>query len=212
MTTQQQSPIQMERSKIQRLIDLTTRSFRRERNDLVDDELIFAIRSGDQKSLGELFQRHHTSLVDFLARMGADDPEDVVQDMFLTMRRKLESYEARGESAGKFLRKIAYNNFRTSRRGTNRRRLDDVSLGGFADDRSTITGKISRADLLEHAMKFLSPENRELLVLWSEKFSAAEIAEMRSSTVGAVNTALNRARNSLKAKQAEMAKVAAAHE
>lgn len=194
----------MPTSAIKRLIDWSTRTFRRNRTSVEDDALVSALQAGDTRSLGELYERHWAMLVRFLDRVGCTESEDVVQQLFLQLPKKLQGYAPRGESLDKWLRRAAFNMYRTHRRGVARQRLDDVSMDGMADGASSVSAKITRTDLVEHLLKFLSADDREMLVMDEEGFSTKDIAEAHGMKPGAVRTRLSRARARLRAKEAEV--------
>ena len=68
--------------------------------DVTDEALMRAVRDGDVARLGELFERHHRSVFDFLVRMTGDraSAEDMVQDVFVRMLK----YRATFRDDGRF--------------------------------------------------------------------------------------------------------------
>ncbi len=66
-----------------------------------DEDLLFAISTGDRNSLRELYKRHAPWLMVRLSRRGADGSlaEEVVQDTFLAVWRNSRSYSGTGEVA-----------------------------------------------------------------------------------------------------------------
>ena len=67
---------------------------------MTDEALMRAVRDGDVARLGELFERHHRSVFDFLVRMTGDraSAEDMVQDVFVRMLK----YRATFRDDGRF--------------------------------------------------------------------------------------------------------------
>jgi RNA polymerase sigma-70 factor (ECF subfamily) len=74
-----------------------------------DADLVARCRSGDLSAFGEIYRLHATRLYNLAYRMvGRDAAEDLVQDMFLTAFRKLDSFK--GESAlGTWLYRLGMN-------------------------------------------------------------------------------------------------------
>lgn len=186
------------------IIDWSTRTFRRERSNTADRDLVAAALEGDSRSLGEIWERHHAMLVQFLDRLGCTESEDLVQELFLKLRSKLPDFGNEGGSLEKWLRRMAYYMYLTHRRGVGRRRIDDVSLGGLAGGVSSVSAKVARADQLDRLLHLLEPEQRELLVLSSEGFSGKELAEMYKTTPANIRVRVHRAREALTKRAGEL--------
>lgn len=164
----------------------------------VDDaHLVAAARWGDLEAFEILVQRHRVRAYRIALRMLGDreDAEDAVQEAFLLAWQRLERF--RGESAFvTWLYRIVVNVCLTER---SKRRpavaLDEVGEPAAA---ATVEEQVStreRLDEVIQAIGELSGEQRAALVLRElEGLSYEEIAEVLSTTVGAVKGRIHRAR------------------
>jgi len=134
------------------------------------------------------------------------DAEDLVQDTFLRAYRAFESFELRNHGAKPWLLKILHNTFYT-RAGRESRQpslIEDPTFDEFASDGPESAGAQLSADSvdweqfdeeLKAAVGELSPEYREVLLLWAlEELSYKEIAEVCGVALGTVMSRLYRAR------------------
>lgn len=91
---------------------------------LSDAALLAACALGDQAALGTLFDRHHTAVYRFIARLSQADPadlDDLVQNTFLTVQRSARRYEGRS-AVRTWILGIAANTARREARSRGRRR------------------------------------------------------------------------------------------
>jgi len=75
-----------------------------------DEDLVLAVRRGDQRAFGALYVRHHRDVLTVVTKhLGAGpDREDVIQEVFLQLYRALPSF--RGDaSLSTFLHRITMN-------------------------------------------------------------------------------------------------------
>jgi len=147
----------------------------------------------------------------------ADDAEEVVQDVFLTLVRKIDSFEGRA-ALGTWLYRVATNAALIKRRG--KRAEVEVSLethlpafkaDGHRDgDRAFLLSDWSTTpeakllsgearEVLEEALESLPAHYRAVLVLRDvEELSNEEAAEALSESVATVKSRLHRARMALR--------------
>ena len=66
---------------------------------LQDEELVQAYRDGDPSAFEALFERHRSRVFHFVLRMIGNraEAEEVFQDIFLRVHRKLDRYESQGQ-------------------------------------------------------------------------------------------------------------------
>jgi RNA polymerase sigma factor (sigma-70 family) len=156
-----------------------------------------AVRNGDIAKLGILFERHHRSLFDFLARMtgSASAAEDLVQDVFVRVLK----YRATWRGEGRFetwLFRIA----RNARADYFRNRTADSSIDEAADHHSwgPLPGDALARDRdvarLQRALMLLREDKRELIVLARYRNMKLEaIADLLGIEVGTVKVRIHRA-------------------
>jgi RNA polymerase sigma-70 factor (ECF subfamily) len=156
--------------------------------------------SGDAHAFERLYRRHVTRIHNLVRRMnGADDSEEVTQDVFVRAWEKLGTF--RGESAfSTWLHRLAVNVILTHReaRGLRRNR--------FSEDEQLLTSATARRTTpeaamdLEHALSRLPDGAREVFVLHDvEGYRHDEIASMLGLATGTSKSQLHRARMALRA-------------
>jgi RNA polymerase sigma-70 factor (ECF subfamily) len=181
--------------------------------------LVERLRGGDPVALEELMERHAARvhrLVYGITRSFAD-AEEVVQDVFLTLVRKIDSFEGRS-SLGTWIYRIAANAALNKRRG--KRSEVEVSLeehlprfkedGHREGDRTFLMADWSRTpeeelqsgvarSTLRQAIDGLPEHYRAVLVLRDvEELSSEEVAEALGESVASVKSRLHRARMALR--------------
>ena len=169
-----------------------------------DHDLMLAVRAGDLRRLGDLFERHHVPLYGFFVRLTADRDasEDLVQMVFYRILKYRHTYRDEGKFSAwiyHLARKVLADHA-AARRG--RTALlqgggDPTAWEELPDQNPAPDAHAARADdvaLLNRALAALSPEQRELLVLARfQHLSHEEIARLLDTTVGAVKVRVHRA-------------------
>jgi len=184
-----------------------------------DLDLIQRLRQGDAAALEVLMERHssHAYRVAFGITGNSADAEEAVQDAFLTLYQKGNTFEGRAALSTWFYR-VVTNAALTKRRG--RRHEVEVSLEAqlptFREDGSRV-GDVSAliADwsqnpeaallsrethtLLQRAIEGLPDPYRVVLLLRDvEALTTEEVAEIVGESVAAVKSRLHRARMALR--------------
>jgi RNA polymerase sigma-70 factor (ECF subfamily) len=175
-----------------------------------DDELITAVRAGDEDALSALLARHAPSVYRFGVKLCRDeeDAKDVLQDTLLAAARGIRGFRG-ASSLSTWLYTVA-RSFCLKKRRTSKFAPDEVVS---FDDPKTIThapapGKSPEgaasdrelAVLLDRAMGSLDPASREVLVLRDvEGLTAPEVAQILGVSVDAVKSRLHRARADVRA-------------
>ena len=184
-----------------------------------EEELVERLRAGDADALEPLMARHAGRVfrVAFGITRSAGDAEEVVQDVFVTLVRKISSFEGRA-ALGTWLYRVATNAALIKRRG--KRAQIEVSLedqlpaflddGHREGDRSfllldwsqkpdeELLSSESRATLAR-AIEALPEHYRAVLMLRDvEELSNEETAEALGESVASVKSRLHRARMALR--------------
>ena len=179
-----------------------------------DDELLGALRTGDDRALAQLLERHAPAIHRFGVKMCRDpeDAKDVMQDTLLAAARGLRDFRG-GASLSTWLFTVA-RSFCIKKR---RRRVGDpgellsLDAGDAGDvraptpppDELAATHEIGAA--LDAAIGALEPMYREVLVLRDvEGLTAQEVATVLGVGVDAVKSRLHRARLAVRDRLAPM--------
>lgn len=188
-------------------------------NTDLETTLIERLRSRDATALETLMEQHAGRVyrVAFGITRSHSDADEVVQDVFLTLFNKIDSFEARA-ALGSWLYRVATNAALIKNRGTRAKvemKLEDClptfeADGHRAGERSFLLADWSQnpeADLLsketratlDRAIRALPDHYRAVLILRDiEELSNEEIAEIVGETVAAVKSRLHRARMALR--------------
>ena len=164
-----------------------------------DLELAGRIRSGDGAAFEELYQQHAGRLYNLAFRMagGANDADDLLQDVFLLAYRKLGSF--RGESSlGTWLYRLAMNHCldvlrsRQSRMGQQTDSLDDDDA--MEPAAAPALGAVSRIDL-DRAIGRLPHACRAAFLLHDvEGFGHQEVGAILGISEGTSKSQVHKAR------------------
>jgi RNA polymerase sigma-70 factor, ECF subfamily len=176
-----------------------------------DHDLIFAMAAGRADALDALVERHQATILRYLRALTAGEQaaEDALQETFLAAWRGAASY--RGDAPGRaWLFALA----RRQAARTWRRRvgeptapvaldeLSDLQLGlaagwgdvGAIDPLNALEAR-RESEHLDAALRRLSPEDREILVLRDlEQLSGTEVAALLDLSLPAQKSRLHRAR------------------
>jgi RNA polymerase sigma-70 factor, ECF subfamily len=189
------------------------------RETYADSALIERLRAHDAAALETLMERHSSRVyrVAFGITRSHPEAEEVVQDVFLTLFRKIDMFEGRA-ALGTWLYRVAANAALIKRRGKRvelEMSLEDC-LPTFRDDghregdrtmlvadwsstpETALLSGEARA-LLDQALERLPEHYRALLVLRDvEELSNEEVAEILGESVSSVKSRLHRARMALR--------------
>ena len=162
-----------------------------------DAALLARVAEGDVAALGQLYDRYAESLLRFVRRVDAHDPEDVVQTVFLRVLRIAGTFHADAASARPWLFAIALRVLQERNRALRRWGAALLRLASEAE-----RSHASRADLrsdVARGLAQLSVAKRSVLILAEiEGFGCEEIAAMLAIPVGTVWTSLHHARRELR--------------
>lgn len=171
-----------------------------------DAQLMCRARDGDPDAFGELFNRWRLPMVRFAVRFIGDQArgEELAQDVFLKIYRARHRYEPR-EAFRAYIFKVATNHcINQKNRAENRRprvAVEDLRVEP-TDQRRPDATELVHAEALRlqvrAAVADLPPKQRAALLLQKEDgLGYQEIADALSTSVSAVKSLLNRARNAL---------------
>jgi RNA polymerase sigma-70 factor (ECF subfamily) len=166
-------------------------------DDDQDAALVSQLRDGSPEALGALYWRHASALLRtaYALTLTVEDAEEVVQDVFVGLRRALDAYEERGQLLS-WLKRI-----------TARRALDILRERGRMDQ-ATNDGRLMAQPVsaegiaVRDALATLPADLRTVVVLREiEGYSHAEIADLlgirRGTSEVRLHRALKRLRQSL---------------
>lgn len=146
----------------------------------------------------QLYEQCADNVYGLMVRMvGRQDADDLTQQVFLRMFRKLEQFNGQSKLET-WLYRLASNEALQHLRRSKRRSTAPLVTDPATDDPDRL-GKAEEAELLETAMSQLDPELRAILILKEQQnLSYREIAESIGIPEGTVGSRLNRARKLLR--------------
>ena len=170
---------------------------------MTDSELIIGCLDGSKRHQKALYDRYAPYMMGVCMRYASSEAEaeDLLQEGFITVFRKLGSFEGRGELGG-WMRKIFLNtalmNFRKVKHMQQQMELE---AGRYAiDNGEDPFAKASAADLMR-MMQELPAGARLVFNLYAvEGFEHHEIAEQLGISVGTSKSQYSRARSLLREK------------
>jgi RNA polymerase sigma-70 factor (ECF subfamily) len=170
-----------------------------------DLELADRCRQGDPQAFEDLYRQHAGRLYSLTFRMAgsAQEAEDLLQDVFLHVHRKLGSF--RGESSlGTWLYRIAMNHCldylrgRQARAGRATESLEDDRVAEPVAPAPAVPSAVTRLDL-ERAISRLPEGCRAAFLLHDvEGFEHHEVADILGVSIGTSKSQVHRARTKLR--------------
>lgn len=170
-----------------------------------DHELMIAVRAGEIRRLGDLFERYHKPLYGFFVRL-TNQPsvgEDLVQIVFYRILKYRHTYRDEGKFSAwiyHLARKVAADHFRkhasTPIPTDPADLLEQQDAGPQPSDQAAASEDVV---LLRSALARLPLEHREVLVLSRlQHLEHKEIAKLMDCSVGAVKVRAHRALKELR--------------
>jgi len=170
-----------------------------------DHELMIAVRAGEIRKLGELFERYHRRLYGFFVRM-TNQPsasEDLVQIVFYRILKYRHTYRDEGKFSAwiyHLARKVAADHFR--KHASTPAATDPADLIDHADSGPQPSEQAAASEdvsLLRTALAHLPVVDREVLVLSRiQHLEHKEVARLLDCSVGAVKVRAHRALKELR--------------
>ena len=178
-----------------------------------DVTLIEQFRKGCEASFEELVQRYESKAYNLALRLtrNVEDAEEVLQDVFITIYRKIDGFEGKAKFSSWLYRITVNAAFMKLRK---RRQDQSVSLSdlipqlntreifqpvscGFRSDFRATNGEIREA--LEHAIDKLPDDYRAVFILRDvDGLSNKEVSDILGLTIPAVKSRLHRSRMMLR--------------
>lgn len=170
-----------------------------------DHELMIAVRAGEIRKLGDLFERYHRPLYGFFVRLTNQPPvgEDLVQIVFYRILKYRHTYRDEGKFSAwiyHLARKVAADHFR--KHASTPTPTDPSDLHEQPDTDAPPSEQAANAEdvvLLRTALARLPSDQREVLVLARlQNLEHKEIAKLLDCSVGAVKVRAHRALKELR--------------
>jgi RNA polymerase sigma factor (sigma-70 family) len=171
------------------------------------DATVIAASRRDPACFGALFDRHATLLYRYLVRrVGADDAEALLGDVFRIAFEKRDAYDCTRPNARPWLYGIATNLLARHRRSEARRIRATARLLAHqspADDpMDRVVATVDATDIwprVAEAIEHLPDGERDALMLYVwEELRYQEIADALAVPIGTVRSRINRARQTLR--------------
>ncbi len=181
-------------------------------HEAVDDELVAAVRSGDEAAFEILFQRHRRSVTRLAYRFfyRREQVEDIVQESFANAYFALGAYRGGHEKSfiawlSRITVRACYDALRRSRRSesviSELNEEEEALLAGrlrSVGKGSDVEGAAISRDLATKLLQRLEPEDRMVLMLLSVgDLTMAETADLTGWSVSKVKMRAHRARKAL---------------
>lgn len=170
----------------------------------VDAAVLAGCRSGDRDAQQRLYDLSHRRVYRLMVRMvGNQDAEDVTQQVFLQVFRKISQFAGHSKFET-WLYRLAVNEALQHLRKKQRWQTQALPYEPMEQHRPE-RERNELKELLEHALSKIEPELRSIFLLREiEELSYREIAEVIEIPEGTVGSRLNRARRNLKQHLAEL--------
>jgi RNA polymerase sigma-70 factor, ECF subfamily len=173
------------------------------RTSTTENEDIAAAREGDHTAFERIFRRHVVKVRALATWLGAgDDADDMTQDVFALLWRKLGKYDGRAAFAT-WVHRLAVNTIISAQRTGRARRERTISENDLAPhihaQCSSTTGSPDERITLEDAIALLPVEFRHVFVLHDiEGYRHDEIGALLGIPPGTSASRLHRSRSLLR--------------
>ena len=168
-----------------------------------DNQLIEKAKNGDRSALGQLYDTHQPKIYRYIAYRVNDSAlaEDLTAEVFVTMVRKLSSYQDRGRPLIAWLYTIAGNIIKM-----HYRKHGAVIFNPFPqemidqnDTPDQITdSKLTHAKLMAFIPRLTEEQRQVILMKFIDGFSNGEISRVLGKTEGSVKALQHRALQTLR--------------
>lgn len=169
---------------------------------MTDDEIIGRCLRGDVASFREIVERYQKKIIGMTYNMTHDHhlSEDLCQEVFLEVYRRLGTFDRARAQFSTWLYRIAQNK---TLNALKRKRPQFVATLPEAADPNSVQSEIDAHELhldFDRALEKL-PAAQKIAFVWAEieQLSYHEIAEIERTTVSAVKSRINRARQAIQA-------------
>lgn len=159
--------------------------------------LVTRTGEGDSRALERLCSLCYPEIRQFFLELLPEEADDLTQELFADLRRKLDGYEESGRFMA-WLRSVAFNLFRTRNRSVRRRREATLTTGFDLElAETTLSLFTTRKQLLRAAAKQLPASLREAWGLYAEGYEPRAIGGRLDISPGAAATRVSRAKDLL---------------
>lgn len=166
-----------------------------------EDELIKQSIEGNSLAQKQLYDKYSRKMMGVCLRYASstDEAQDVLQDGFIKLFEKLESYSGTGSFEG-WMRRIFVNTALDAYRKNKQERqtLDIDDVGYFLSVKELITDKIAAEDLMKVLQKIPAGYRTVFNLYAIEGYSHKEIGEMLEISESTSKSQYSRAREFLK--------------
>lgn len=161
--------------------------------------LVDACVAGDRDAMQQIYQHCSGRVYALMVRIvGNQDADDLTQQVFLQMYRKLDQFRG-GSNLETWLYRLATNEALQHLRRKKRQAAQSLVTEPSASDPNRLM-ESEKIQLLQAALSRIAPDSRAILSLKEEQnLSYREIAETLDIPEGTVGSRLNRARKDLRA-------------
>ena len=177
---------------------------------LTNEELITAIKNGNQSAFSELYERFNQRLYYYFFRMLGNDKEvanDFLQDIFLKIINKPELFKP-GYKFTSWIFTVAHNMCKNEYRHREVRKIisNDENPDQFLTDENSYEEMLKKEQLITQLfteIEYLEEDQKAILLLkYKENFSLKEISEILELPLGTIKSRLYYARVELTKKLA----------
>ncbi len=185
------------------------------RKRITDKELVQRFKKGSLEAFEELVSRHESKVYNIAMRYtrSPEDTEEVVQDVFTTLYRKIDSFKGKSAFSSWLYRIVvnaAFMKLRKRKQGqavsiedlssTARQQYVDMDyMLGRQSEASTLDGELR--EVLEQAISRLPDQYRAVFILRDvDGLSNQEVSEILELSIAAVKSRLHRSRLMLRKK------------
>jgi RNA polymerase sigma-70 factor (ECF subfamily) len=162
--------------------------------------LILRCQAGDEAALAELIARHSPGLRFFLKKIAAESADDLVQETWFDVYRKINALQQPDAFAAwlyRIARDKAYRQMR--RRPTPTARIDESTTAAASFDEDTFDAE--ELAQMKAALDALPQDQREVLVLrFIEGMSYEQIAAIIDCPLGTVRSRIHYAKSAIREK------------
>lgn len=174
-----------------------TTSYQIAARTLAFEELLAGAREGNNAYIGELQRRFGPALLAAIRHVAADKAQEVVDDTFMALPRKLAGYVDDGRF-DKWLYVVAYNIARSANRSTHRRREEPVGeMPVDAGRDASAIARVEEGEIMAYAMRVLPDSEREAWLLHFQGYEPADIGQMLGISANSAAVRVHRAKKKL---------------
>ncbi|WP_394701199.1 RNA polymerase sigma factor [uncultured Draconibacterium sp.] len=177
---------------------------------LTNEELMTAIKNGNQSAFSELYERFNQRLYYYFFRMLGNDKEvanDFLQDIFLKIINKPELFKP-GNKFTSWIFTVAHNMCKNEYRHREVRKIisNDENPDQFLTDENSYEETLKKEQLITQLfteIEYLEEDQKAILLLkYKENFSLKEISKILELPLGTIKSRLYYARVELTKKLA----------